>query len=139
MNRLRHSRRPEDVLDLIEQGDLLLQTRITNHLFEFTTPSLKALDDLALAESRFALNAMPWTRIAPSGLVSYLLSSFFTHDSPLFLPFVDEELFLADYRKDDPATARFCSPLLVNAICAHRAVSNDPPRCEMQVLISSFR
>jgi hypothetical protein len=69
--------------------------------------------------------ARPWTVLAGDGLVSELVSAFFTYDHCSGIPFVDQECFLADMRAEDITQARFCSPFLVNAICALRCVSVD--------------
>ena len=134
LRRLHQSRRPEAILTLIEEGDLLLQTRVTGHLSEFTLPTLKAIDELALAESKLSLSAMPWTQIAPDGIVSYLLWSFFEWDDATFLPFVDGEGFLDDYRQADPKQAQFCSPLLVSLTSVRTFHHGRPETCLVDVL-----
>jgi hypothetical protein len=52
------------------------------------------------------------------------LSSFFANDNCFYLPFVDQECFLHDMQAGENIQADFCSPLLVNAICALRCVGN---------------
>jgi hypothetical protein len=76
-----------------------------------------------LASSAIRVPARPWTLLAGDGLVSELVSAFFTYDHCSGIPFVDQECFLADMRAKDIVQARFCSPFLVNAICALRCVS----------------
>ncbi|KAG5981442.1 hypothetical protein E4U55_002946 [Claviceps digitariae] len=95
-------------------------------LSPFSSPDLRLdsrldrLDLLALRESPIRVDARPWTAVASDGLVSELISSFFTWDDAFFLPIVDREAFLADMRAGNVANARYCSPFLVNAICASR-------------------
>ena len=84
--------------------------------------ALEDLDFSAISASNLRLHARPWTVIAGDGLVSELLSSFFANDNCFYLPFVDQECFLHDMQAGDIIQADFCSPLLVNAICALRCV-----------------
>jgi hypothetical protein len=84
---------------------------------------LAATDMRALANSPWRVSARPWTLVAGDGVVSELISSFFKWDDAFFAPFIDREAFLVDMRSNDPTHARYCSPLLVNAICASRSVS----------------
>lgn len=85
--------------------------------------TLESLDLDALNASNLKLQAQPWTTVAGDGLVSELLSSFFACDNWFSLPFVDEGSFLNDMQAGDIGKAGFCSPLLVNALCALRCVS----------------
>ncbi|KAF4925805.1 Nitrogen assimilation transcription factor nit-4 [Colletotrichum viniferum] len=52
------------------------------------------------------------------------ITSFFLLDATFFLAFVEQEAFLEDMRSCSPETARYCSPVLVNAICALRSHSS---------------
>jgi hypothetical protein len=87
------------------------------------TPVTKDLESIATTESTLKVQAQPWTSVADSALVSELLSSFFVYDNCFYLSFVDQESFLHDLQTGDTESADFCSPLLVNAICALRCVS----------------
>jgi hypothetical protein len=80
-------------------------------------------DSDVLANSAIRVPARPWTLLAGDDLVSELVSAFFTYDHCSGIPFVDQECFLADMRAGNIVQARFCSPLLVNAICALKCVS----------------
>lgn len=84
---------------------------------------INSLDLEALSESQIRVHARPWTVVAGDGLVSELISSFFTWDDAFFFSFIDREAFLGDMRAKDPKNAEYCSPFLVNAICATRFVS----------------
>jgi hypothetical protein len=89
-----------------------------------TLPStLESFDLDALSTNNLKLQAQPWTTVAGDGLVSELLSSFFAQDNWFYLSFVDQGSFLHDMQADDIGKAGFCSPLLVNAMCALRCVS----------------
>lgn len=65
---------------------------------------------------RFDVPAAPWTTVQDAKLVSQLVSLWFTWFHP-FLNWVDRDLFIQDMRSRNPR-ARFCSPLLVNAMLA---------------------
>jgi len=82
---------------------------------------LKTLDDLAYQDSSIKVLTELWTDVAGKGIVSGLVSDFFANEEAYFFSAVHREAFLDDMKS--PVTARFCSPLLVNAICAVRSVS----------------
>ena len=84
--------------------------------------ALENLDSSALSISKLKVHARPWTALAGDGLVSELISSFFAYDSCFYLTFIDQECFLHDMQAGDIQKAEFCSPLLVNTICALRCV-----------------
>lgn len=88
---------------------------------------LPAIDMRALANSPLRVSARPWTLVAGDGVVSDLISSFFRWDDIFFFPFIDKQAFLEDMRSNNPSTAKYCSPFLVNAICASRSVSTYSP------------
>ncbi|PHH93301.1 hypothetical protein CDD83_8000 [Cordyceps sp. RAO-2017] len=83
-------------------------------------PRKRAIDLRALANSWLKVPARPWTIVVSDGLVSDLISSFFRWDDAFFFPFIDQDAFLRDMRGGDVDGATYCSPLLVNAICASR-------------------
>ena len=85
------------------------------------------IDAEALASSPLKVPARPWTSVAGDGIVSNLISSFFKWDDSYLYSFVDRELFLRDMRSG--VESQYCSPLLVNSICAARSVSRlrSPP------------
>lgn len=85
-------------------------------------PRVDSLDLKALSESRIRVHARPWTIVAGDGIVSELITSFFAWDHAFLCPFIDPYSFLEDMRTDDPEKAKYCSPFLVNAICATRCV-----------------
>lgn len=64
---------------------------------------------------RYVANASDWTTVtSDSGLVSHLLSAYFTYQHPFF-NWIDEELFLEDLASGEH---NFCCSVLVNAILA---------------------
>ena len=119
--------RPE-LSELLEQaievgsGDTQAQQSIAQSRSDGLSSALEDLNLSAISASYLKLHARPWTVIAGDGLVSELLSSFFANDNCFYLPFVDQECFLHDMQAGEIIRADFCSPLLVNAICALRSV-----------------
>jgi hypothetical protein len=106
-----------------ESGDASLQQNVLQRRDNGLLSALESLDFSALSISNLKLQAQPWTAVAGDGLVSELISSFFAYDNCFYLPFIDRECFLHDMQAGDTNKADFCSPLLVNAICALRCVS----------------
>lgn len=86
-------------------------------------PRLSAIGLRALVNSSLRVSARPWTLVAGDGIVSDLISSFFQRDDAFFFPSIDRDAFLEDMRSNDPSKSKYCSPLLVNAICTSRSVS----------------
>ncbi|KJZ70621.1 hypothetical protein HIM_09976 [Hirsutella minnesotensis 3608] len=66
----------------------------------------------------------PWTAVGNDGLVSELITEYFNFDNCSLMPLGDQDVFVEEMRNGDKSTAQWCSPLLVNAICAQRAM--DP-------------
>lgn len=85
--------------------------------------TLEKLGSSTPASSGMRVPARPWTTPANDGLVSKLISTFFAYDHHSHILFIDQECFLAEMLVGDDTRARFCSPFLVNAICALRCVS----------------
>lgn len=83
---------------------------------------LSMVDLDALTNSLLRVRARPWTTIAGDGLVSDLISSFFTWDDAFSYPFIDRDAFLEDMNRGDVKQSKYCSPFLVNVICASRYV-----------------
>ncbi|PFH61397.1 hypothetical protein XA68_17449 [Ophiocordyceps unilateralis] len=96
-------------------------------------PRLRAADLRALLNSPLRLSARPWTVVAGNGLVSDLIASFFVWDDPFFFPFIDREAFLEDMRSNDIEKARYCSPFLVNAMCASRCFTSPAAKFHSSV------
>jgi hypothetical protein len=113
----------EDVATILEDGSIPPQPYATNIRDETLAFALENLDIAALNKSTFQVHARPWTTLADDGLVSELLSSFFASDGCFYLSFVDQQYFLDEMEAGDVGMAKLCSPLLVNAICALRCVS----------------
>lgn len=86
-------------------------------------PILNKHESSTPASSGISVLARPWTAPANDGLVSKLISNFFAYDHRSHILFIDQECFLAEMLLVNMTPARFCSPFLVNAICALRCVS----------------
>lgn len=125
LTRLRSGNEPTELLRLARGMALPLPPgpTLVPQLDAQSSTRLQAIDMRALANSALRVSARPWTMVAGDGAVSDLISSFFKWDDTFFFPFIDREAFIEDMRGNEPDTAKFCSPLLVNAICASRCVS----------------
>lgn len=127
------------VVDFVRSGDLLLQNAAlsTATAAGLDDPQALRVDDRA-AEQPYAIRvpARPWTTIAGDGLVSELVGSFFAWDAIFWLPFIDRTCFIADMRAGNPAEAKYCSPLLVHAMCALRCSTS--PRAKTLSAIYGF-
>lgn len=119
LQRIRTAPDAFEVLRFIQHGDLLLQLAPDP---ERVDSRMRLVDADALQNSRIKVHAVPWTAVAGDGIVSHLLTQLFHREQPLIFPFLDEDAILADMASGDVANAKFCSPLLVNAMCAFGAV-----------------
>jgi hypothetical protein len=119
--RLRVAEDPISLAHSIRQAELLLPAVASEKPGESAT--LQQLDSDALRRSSIQVPAKPWTTVAGDGIVSELISAWFRWDNSFLYSFIDRECFVQDIRLDDSASAKYCSPFLVNAICAFRSVS----------------
>jgi len=92
-----------------------------------------ALDAYALRQADLKVPARPWTTVAGDGIVSHLISQFFELEHPFLISHVDREVFLEEMIEGDVSKAEFCSPLLVNAICALSSV------CSIQRCVIAYQ
>jgi hypothetical protein len=116
--RIRASSDPLTVLRDTKAADLLLPSPVLSA----SDLEIQALEAEAVANSPFAVPASPWTTVAGDGIVSDLISSFFQWDDAFLCPFIDADHLIEDMRSRDIQASKYCSPLLVNAICAFRSV-----------------
>ncbi|KAF4454241.1 hypothetical protein F53441_3241 [Fusarium austroafricanum] len=119
-NRLRASNQPLNVLESIRQAEVLLPNPTANTWTD--DPRLKRLDEKALESSVIQVPAKPWTAIVGDGLISELITDFFTWDNSYMFPVLDRVIFVDEMKADDASNAQWCSALLVNAICAKRCL-----------------
>lgn len=130
--RIRLSKDPLAVLQSVKDADLVLPNpTLVPAASDLGDPRIRKLDDEARDSCPFHVPARPWTAVAGDGLVSELVCGIFAWDAYVY-PFFRPDAFLADMRRMDPSTAQYCSPFLVNAICAMRAVR--PSSCFRPVL-----
>ncbi|KAF4511812.1 hypothetical protein G6O67_001020 [Ophiocordyceps sinensis] len=123
LRRIRNADEPLLVLDEIRHAELLLaepSSPVADRLS--MDDRLLRLDQEARDHSFIAVPARPWTVVVDDGLVSELITEYFTWDHAYLLPSVDRDVFVDEMRSRDPLTARWCSPLLVNAICAQKSI-----------------
>lgn len=126
--RIRTSKDPLAVLQSVKDADLVLPNpSLVAAASDLNDPRIRKLDDNARDTSPFHVPARPWTAVAGDGLVSELVCGLFAWDAYPF-PFFHPNAFLADMRRMDPNTAQYCSPFLVNAICAFRAFISSNAR-----------
>lgn len=122
LRRLRTTGDPFAVLRCLRDADTLLAIPSPSG-FPTAGREMMQLEEATLAASAIKVPARPWTTVAGDGLVSNLVSAFFKWDDPFIYSFVERELFLKDMRRGQ---GPYCSPLLVNAICALRSVCHLP-------------
>ncbi|KAK5625141.1 hypothetical protein RRF57_000858 [Xylaria bambusicola] len=120
--RLRLTDDPISLVHSIRQAELLLPVTTTDG---DESATLQQIEANALDGSVIKVPARPWTTVAGDGIVSELISAWFKWDNTFLYPFVDHECFLKDIRSADPGNATYCSPFLVNTICAYRSYFSD--------------
>ena len=121
-NRIRASQNPLEVFRSIQDADLLL-FRTPSDMPGEVDPRLQKIDQEALQKAPIKVHAGPWTRVAGDGIVSELISAFFEVESLYFFASVYRDAFVHDMNQCEPHQAKYCSPLLVNAMCGFRCVS----------------
>lgn len=121
--RIRASSEPLSVLDAIKHAELLLPNPGSNE--RLGNPQLTRLDNNCLHNSPIKVHARPLTTIVDDGLVSDLITNLFIWDGMYAFPSIALDAFLEDMAAGDIKKAKWCSPLLVNAICALRCVCFD--------------
>ncbi len=116
---------PLHVLKYVRDAELLLNIPPTSESATIEQ-RLADFDAVAFDESIIKVAAQPWTTVVGDGIVSSLVSSFFMWDSGSCYSLVDRGLFLRNMQ-GGMEQSEYCSPLLVNAICAIRSVSCPSP------------
>ncbi|KAL1868057.1 hypothetical protein Daus18300_006038 [Diaporthe australafricana] len=126
--RMRLSKDPFVVFQSVKDADLVLPNPslwpITSDLDD---PRVHKLNEESWSKSPFKIPARPWTAVAGDGVVSELVYGLLSWDAYLF-PCFHADTFLADIRRRDPNTAQYCSPFLINAICAYRSFFSSSAR-----------
>lgn len=121
LNRIRTAEDPLMVLHAVQHADLLLNNPVQQPLE--TNADLEKLEKEAWNKASIKVPARPWTAIGRDSIVSELVSVFFANDHKYLTPFIHRGVFLRDMRSQVVKEAKYCSPLLVNAICALKSVS----------------
>lgn len=118
--RIREGDEPLVLIDTIKQANVLLPspTLIKND----RNQRLDRLDCQALHDSIINVPAQPWTTVVGDGLMSELITHFFTWNGTYLCPILDQDIFLEEMKSGYVENARCCTPLLVNAICAMESV-----------------
>lgn len=108
------------VLDAVREAEILLPTPsfISSNV---NNTELLRLEHEAGENSTIKVPARPWTSVAGDGIVSELVSEYFAWDNSYFFPSIDQAEFTTQMRECSPESASWCTPLLVNSICAHRS------------------
>lgn len=123
MQRIRRSDDPLSILYFIQHSGPVFQQAMTSPDKYNNDDRFSSLNKAALDEALVQVPARPWTIIAGDGIVSHLISTLFDREFPGLMRFIDQAAFLADMIKGDIDQATYCSPLLVNAMCAFGGVS----------------
>ncbi|KAF2752549.1 hypothetical protein EJ05DRAFT_481196, partial [Pseudovirgaria hyperparasitica] len=82
--------------------------------------------DEKVIKSATQVPAQPWTSVATDEVVSELITAWFAWEDTTLFSYITLDLFVADMKASDPERATFCSPFLVNAICAAKASMDKP-------------
>ena len=138
IRRIRSNADPCKVLSLVRDGDLLLQISAPARIaLEADVDSIvQKLDDAAYLQSAIKLDARPWTDVAGNGVVSELVAIFFDIEQPFVTTYVDRHCFLEDMICGQTEVGKFCSPALLNAVCAIGAVSVPFPGIPDHLIMS---
>jgi hypothetical protein len=107
--------------DFVKKADMLLASPAFRP--RRMDARLEKLDLDADGRSPIKAPALPWTELAGDGVVSESIPAFFKWKDPFAYPYLDGVCFLEDLTKRDHRKTKYCSPYLVNALCALRSVS----------------
>ncbi|KAH7156707.1 hypothetical protein EDB81DRAFT_398435 [Dactylonectria macrodidyma] len=118
LRRVRGSHFPLRVFQAFKQGEVLIPNPGSNE--RSGNAQLSRLDLSSLYISAIKVHARPWTTVIDDGLLSELITNLFIWDSVYCFPCLDRVAFVEDMAAGDVQKAKWCSPLLVNAICALR-------------------
>lgn len=84
----------------------------------------KLLGERRLITNTFSVPAEPWTKLTTDdAFVSHLVTGFLNYPN-VYWRYVEEDLFLNSMQSGN-VNAEFCSPFLVNAICALACLSSE--------------
>ncbi|KAF4336103.1 pathway-specific regulatory nit-4 [Fusarium beomiforme] len=119
-NHLRLTDQPLSVLEWFRQAEVLLPKHATSTWD--CDPIVADFDQKIFKSCTIQVPAKPWTSVAGDGIISELITDFFTWDNSYMFPVLDRSTFVDEMRAGEPSEAEWCSGLLVNAICAKRCL-----------------
>ncbi|KAF5007709.1 hypothetical protein FDECE_5957 [Fusarium decemcellulare] len=122
LDRIRTTNDPISVLQFVRQADILLPNPSST---SSQSPRVQKVDAEALSHSAIRIPARPWTTLAADGIVSELVSNFFQNDHGYLVPFIHRDSFIRDVRGQSIEQASYCSPTLLNAICALKCLTSQ--------------
>ncbi|KAF2752943.1 hypothetical protein EJ05DRAFT_515303 [Pseudovirgaria hyperparasitica] len=117
------------ILNMIRSHDdpLSVIEKLRQHKLPFAWSDTPGQDsdkaDEKVIKSAIRVPAQPWTSVATDEVVSELITAWFAWEDTTLFSYITLDLFVADMKASDPERATFCSPFLVNAICAAKAIS----------------
>ena len=123
--RIRASPNPLLVLEEMKQASSMF---LDEDIFasESHDEELANIDTEAWESSPIKVPAKPWTSVVKDGLASELISSYFTWENTYFFPSIHQKTFIEEMTRARVDGSDWCTPFLVNSICAQRAVSPTP-------------
>lgn len=128
---IREASEPEIILETAMQTETLLPNLSSTDLDRVS--QMQRLDCEALAASAIQVPARPWTVVVGDGLVSELITNLFSLNGTYFYPIFNQTAFIEDMRSGNIDGPGYCTPLLVNAICAVESVSLPFPRQDLKL------
>lgn len=120
--RIRESGEPFILFEAVRQAEVLFPNPSPSETYG--SYQLERLDRLALDGSIIKVPARPWTIVAGDGLVSELITNLFHFNGTYLLPVLEKDVFIEDMKSGHVTGSRYCTPFLVNAICAVESVSS---------------
>ncbi|KAJ6439385.1 hypothetical protein O9K51_07270 [Purpureocillium lavendulum] len=118
LRRIRETADALEVARLVRAGDLLLKRSLPDEGSD-AIDGPRGASAASPGRAPFSI-VSPWTTVTDRDTVYSLINIFFERDQRFLMPFVDRDMFLRDIQLPPKPgqNGRFCSALLVNAICA---------------------
>jgi hypothetical protein len=112
-----------DIISATESATIQDAQPVAGHSLHRSSEQTNGSDRYPSAANAFPVPAKPWTKLtADDALVTHLVSVFLNY-SNVYWRYVEEDLFLHCMQRGLPSD--FCSPFLVNAICAMACLSSE--------------
>lgn len=124
VRRIRENPDPLAVVRFIRDGDVLIHRNERRGDLDTSADASDLEAGRSSPNQSRPLLTDTWTIVADEGLVQRLVGIFFEREQPFLMSFIDKDMFLTDMQANCELRTemQFCSPLLVNAICAVAAV-----------------